>query len=224
MTDTSETISVQTDLTPKPLGIKPPKEQSWRLAAFAAFVALMVMLSDMLIGPSIALRAQEDQQAMLAQVLPTELYDNDPSQEQAQIDVNGQTITYYRARLAGKVSAVVMQLSSKGYAGAIKLLIAIKPDGTLTGVRVLSHNETPGLGDQIETSKSNWILQFAGLSLGNPSESSWGVTKDGGQFDGFTGATITPRGVVAGIKQALVIMREHQDALLDQTQQEATHG
>lgn len=224
MTEPTNSIPVETDLTPKPLGIKPPKEQSLRLGAFAAAVALLVMLSDMVIGPTIALRALEDQQAMLAQVLPADLYDNDPSQEMAQIDFNGQTITYYRARKGSEVTAVVMQLASKGYAGDIKLLISVRPDGTLTGVRVLSHNETPGLGDKIETSKDDWILQFAGLSLSNPVESRWGVTKDGGQFDGFTGATITPRGVVAGIKQALLLMRDHQGALLDQPKLETNNG
>ncbi|MGX9419139.1 electron transport complex subunit RsxG [Vibrio sp. RC27] len=219
MSETPETIEVKTDLTPSST-IRPPKEQALRLAAFATVVAFIVMLCDVFIGPTVELRAQEDRQAMFAEVLPISLYDNDPSLEQESVLVDDAPITYYRARLNGEVSALVMQVAPQGYAGAINLLVAAKPDGTITGVRVIGHNETPGLGDNIETSKSDWILQFNGLSLTNPTPDQWGVSKDGGQFDSFTGATITPRAVVAGIKQSLEVIQNNKSDLIGQTHSE----
>ena len=94
-------------------------------------------------------------------------------------------------------------VSREGYSGPINLLVAVNVDGTLSGVRVVSHKETPGLGDKIETNKDDWILGFVGKSLSNPSEALWKVRKDGGEFDQFTGATITPRAVVNAVREVL---------------------
>ena len=93
--------------------------------------------------------------------------------------------------------------SLQGYSGPISLVIGVNADNTLRGVRVISHKETPGLGDKIETNKADWILQFAGKSLLNPTVSHWKVRKDGGDFDQFTGATITPRAVVNAVRETL---------------------
>ncbi len=93
------------------------------------------------------------------------------------------------------------------------MLVGIYNDGTLAGVRVINHKETPGLGDKIDASRSDWIKQFEGLSLENPSSAKWKVKKDGGAFDQFTGATITPRAVVRAVKGSLEYFKNHREAL-----------
>ena len=120
-------------------------------------------------------------------------------------------VTVYRARKAGTpVAAILAPIAPDGYSGEIKLLVAINADGTLTGVRVTSHRETPGLGDYIDAQRSDWILAFNGRSLKNPSDKNWAVKKDGGEFDQFTGATITPRAVVKAVKKSLIYFEHHQ--------------
>jgi len=122
---------------------------------------------------------------------------NNPALAKAEIKV-------YRARKAGQPVAVIFSpVQAPGYASPINLMIGVRHDGTLGGVRVLSHMETPGLGDKIDEEKSDWILSFTGKSLGNPPLDKWKVKKDGGVFDQFTGATITPRSVVATVKKLL---------------------
>jgi electron transport complex protein RnfG len=120
----------------------------------------------------------------------------------------------YRARKAGQpVAAVLAPVAPDGYGGAIRLLVAVQADGRLAGVRVLAHRETPGLGDLIEEAKSGWILGFAGLSLDKPAERLWKVKRDGGAFDQFAGATVTPRAVVKAVKNTLRYFNAHRDAL-----------
>lgn len=116
-----------------------------------------------------------------------------------------QEIEIYSARLeTTEVAKVYGVTSVEGYSGAIKLLIGVnEPDQSLRGVRVTAHKETPGLGDKIETNKSDWILQFSGRSLSNPELDQWKVQKDGGLFDEFTGATITPRAIVNAVRETL---------------------
>lgn len=132
----------------------------------------------------------------------------------------------YRARLGGKPVALVMTpVAPDGYSGDIRLLVAIRHDGTLAGVRVVAHKETPGLGDKIEVERSDWIHDFAGRSLDNPATAQWKVRKDGGVFDQFTGATITPRAVVKTVHNTLRYYQEHRDALFAPTQpEEHAHG
>ena len=123
----------------------------------------------------------------------------------------------YRARKSGSpVAAVFTSIAPNGYNGKIKLLVGVYFDGTLAGVRVINHKETPGLGDKINVKKSDWILQFKGLSLTNPSESRWKVKKDGGDFDQFTGATITPRAVVTAVKKSLQYFEKNRDELFEE--------
>lgn len=133
-------------------------------------------------------------------------------------------VNVYRARRDGKpVAAVLASIAPNGYGGAIKLLVGVRYDGTLAGVRVISHKETPGLGDAIEAERSNWILGFAGRSLHNPTEKRWKVKKDGGVFDQFSGATITPRAVVKGVYNTLRYFKEHRQALFAPSE-ENNHG
>lgn len=126
----------------------------------------------------------------------------------------------YRARQNGEpVAAVLTVIAPDGYSGTIRMLVGIYHSGTLAGVRVIDHKETPGLGDKIDVKKDDWILQFEGLSLGNPPASKWKVKKDGGEFDQFTGATITPRAVVAAVKKSLEYFRKHRDELFAVTEE-----
>jgi electron transport complex protein RnfG len=123
-------------------------------------------------------------------------------------------ITVYRARMADQPVALVMTpVAPDGYNGTIKLLVGIRADGTLSGVRVVAHRETPGLGDAIDEARSDWIHLFDNKSLENPSAERWKVRKDGGDFDQLTGATITPRAIVEAVRQTLLYYRDHQQAL-----------
>jgi len=132
-------------------------------------------------------------------------------------------VTVYRARKAGQpVAAVLAPVAPNGYGGDIHLLVGIYADGTLAGVRVLKHQETPGLGDRIEADRSDWITGFTGKSLDDPGAAGWAVKKDGGRFDQFTGATITPRAVVGAVHNALLYFQAHREQLF--APQEKTDG
>lgn len=124
-------------------------------------------------------------------------------------------VTIYRARMNHQPVALAITTDAPdGYGGAIRLLIAIRAsDQTLLGVRVISHSETPGLGDKIDTNKDSWILGFDGKGLGNPPEAMWRVKKDGGAFDQFSGATITPRAVVNAVRRTLLYVKDNQAEL-----------
>ena len=120
----------------------------------------------------------------------------------------------YRARLGGEpVAAILNSVAPNGYNGRIHLLVGIYVDGSLAGVRVVKHAETPGLGDAIEVRKSPWITGFDGKSLDDPNTERWRVKRDGGEFDQFTGATITPRAVVAAVRNALLYYRDNADMI-----------
>jgi electron transport complex protein RnfG len=125
------------------------------------------------------------------------------------------TLLAYRARWHGEAVAVVLTpIAPDGYSGAIHLLVAVAPDGRLLGVRVTQHRETPGLGDGIDTRKSDWIERFTGKSLREPPAARWRVRKDGGDFDQFTGATVTPRAVVTAVARSLEYFSRHREMLL----------
>lgn len=123
-------------------------------------------------------------------------------------------VMVYRARNDGEpVALVIATVAPDGYSGSIRLLIGINVDGTLSGVRVVTHRETPGLGDAIDENRSDWIHIFDGKSLQAPAPDRWAVKKDGGDFDQLTGATITPRAVVKAARNALLYYQDHQEAL-----------
>jgi len=127
-------------------------------------------------------------------------------------------VTVFRARKNGKsIAAILTAIAPDGYTGKISLLVAIKHDGSLAGVRVISHKETPGLGDVIEIEKSNWITQFNNTSLIQPITKNWKVKRDGGHFDQLTGATITPRAIVKAVHKALLFYKQQGDKLFVKT-------
>ena len=163
------------------------------------------------------LKAEEnDLQVSLAQVLPEGHADNDLLKDTTKISRdNGTLVTVYRSRKAGKVNGAVFQVSGRGYAGDIVVLIGVDASGSMLGARVIKHQETPGLGDKIEAAKSNWIHDFEGKSLESPPPDKWAVKKDGGNFDQFAGATITPRAVMKAVKGGLEFFRDHQKEILE---------
>lgn len=158
--------------------------------------------------------------ASLRALVPAETIDNDMLTDVIEVSapalLGGTTTTVYRGRKQGQpVAAVLTPVAPDGYSGPIKLLVAIGHDGGLTGVRVVSHKETPGLGDRIEEEKSDWVHGFDGKSLGNPELAQWKVKRDGGIFDQFTGATITPRVIVKTVKNTMLYFQQNRDALFE---------
>ena len=156
---------------------------------------------------------------LFRQILPQQSYDNALLTDTVVIPAGGvlrnraQTLAY-RARLAGEPVGVILEtVAPDGYSGDIKLLVAIRADGTISGVRVLAHKETPGLGDYIDIAHDAWIKNFDGRSLDQPSEEGWKVKKDGGEFDYMAGATITPRAVVKAVHGALNYFSANREAL-----------
>jgi electron transport complex protein RnfG len=195
----------------------------------AVFLFLFAVIGSGLVAythDSTAERIAENQRRALLrsvnELVPRDRYDNDIYSDimyvrDAELLGTSEAVSVYRARKGGwPVAAVLTPVAPDGYNGSIQLLVAIELDGTLAGVRVLSHRETPGLGDYIEPGRSDWILGFAGKSLTDPKPDDWKVKRDGGDFDQFTGATITPRAVVKAVKNALLYYRQHGDRLFEQ--------
>jgi|TARA_B110000483_G_scaffold198940_1_gene238386 electron transport complex protein RnfG len=150
-------------------------------------------------------------------LLPAEQLDNDIVNDTGTVPASGLLGTQddtivYRARLEGKPIAVIFNsIAPNGYSGKIHLLVGVYADGSVAGVRAVKHSETPGLGDAIETQKSDWIFSFNSRSLDSPKPSKWLVKKDGGDFDQFTGATITPRAIVLAVKKTLLYYQQNSD-------------
>jgi electron transport complex protein RnfG len=190
------------------------------LFAFALVATALLVVTFTRTEPTIERSKQAEKLALLRQVLPPALYDNDLIATQQSLPANEllgtrQPSVIWIARRDEAVTAVVLEaIATDGYSGNIHLVIGIDVSGTVTGVRVTSHRETPGLGDYIERAKSSWIEQFVGKSLTNPEAKHWRVAKDGGQFDARAGATITPRAVVKAVRAALDYFARHRAALL----------
>lgn len=156
---------------------------------------------------------------LIMQIVPPALFDNDIIQDTIAIPASPllgteDNTTAYRARLKDEPSAVVLEaIAPDGYSGRIWLILAVRANGELAGVRVVSHKETPGLGDYIELPKSPWIKGFDGKSREVYKDADWKVKKDGGQFEYMAGATITPRAIVKAVNKALVYFGENRDKL-----------
>jgi len=186
------------------------------LGAFCLGFGTLLATTDMFTADPIKLRQVEDLQASLVQVIPPAIHDNNPAQDKIVLkDAKGKDMTVYRATRDNKVTGVAYEIMGNGYAGEIRLILGIDADGRILGVRATEHKETPGLGDKIDAAKTNWITGFNGLSLGAPPVEKWKVKKDGGQFDQFSGATITPRGVVGAIRGGLEFFAAHKAELLE---------
>ena len=174
------------------------------LGGFCLGFGFLLAVTFKLTRDDIAARVLEDRQNSLEQVIPAGIHDNNLVADSLLMkDARAREITIYRARKQGKVTGLAYEIQGYGYSGEIRLMMGVDADGKLLGVRVLAHKETPGLGDKIEVKKGDWIRRFDGLSLGDPAPERWLVKKDGGQFDQFAGATITPRAVVLAIRGGL---------------------
>lgn len=162
------------------------------------------------------------QQKLLEEVIPKTKFNNDMLATCKVTNVENAPYLnrIYIAKKSEKITAYAIQSTAPdGYSGNIVLLMGIEPNGNILGVRVLQHQETPGLGDKIETRVSNWILNFTNKLFSLENESDWSVKKDGGQFDQFTGATITPRAVVSNVRQNakwVITELERNPAMLEQ--------
>ncbi len=189
--------------------------QGISLGIMAMLASAALVFANNATHDAIAAAEARDLQASLAQVLPAGFADNDMLADTLEITAgDGSRKLIYRARKAGVVTGAVFQSASRGYAGDVVVLIGIDAAGTLMGTRVIKHVETPGLGDKIELAKSKWILGFNGKSLANLPADKWAVKKDGGVFDQFAGATITPRAVVKAVKGGLDFFATHRSEIL----------
>ena len=174
--------------------------------------------------PAIEAAAAEEKMKLIDEVLPRSAYDNDLLKDTLTLGPAPElgleaASTAYRARRGAQTVALVFEaIAPDGYAGKIRLLIALAPDGTLHGVRVVQHKETPGLGDYIEPKKDKnkarpWITQFDGLQPASSEAHDWQVKKDGGRFDAVAGATVTPRAVVKAVRKAALYVEAHRATL-----------
>ncbi len=205
------------------------------MASAAAILGLFSVL-----GTGLVALVHENTQAKIAEnqrqtllhslqnLIPASAYDNDILADALEVSdpaLGPKPAAAYRARKSGRPAAVVLApVAPDGYNGEIRLLVAIRADSSLAGVRVLAHRETPGLGDPIDENKSTWILGFNGLSLEHPPEHLWKVKRDGGFFDQFTGATITPRAVVKAVRKTLAYFAEHKDFLFSEQAQSGVNS
>jgi Na+-translocating ferredoxin:NAD+ oxidoreductase subunit G len=193
------------------------------LIAFALAYTLLLAYTHDVTKEPIEKSEAEVRMALFSQILPDNMHNNAMLKDTINIAPNEllgntQPTVANRARIDNKPSAIILEaLAHDGYAGDIKLLIAIKYDGSLAGVRVITHKETPGLGDYIDIAKGNWIKLFDGESLQKTSDAQndrkWAVKKDGGQFDYMAGATITPRAVVKAVHKALQYYEANKEVL-----------
>jgi electron transport complex protein RnfG len=176
---------------------------------------------------AIARSEENEKLKLITQIVPLSAYDNDIVKDTAQLPVddllgNDEATVAYRGKLKDQPSIAVLQvIAPDGYSGKIKLIIAIHGNGRIGGVRVVSHHETPGLGDYIEIAKNNWINGFNEISLDTHNDGDWKVKKDGGKFDYMAGATITPRAIVKAVHKALQYHAQHRDELFAPTDRKA---
>lgn len=196
-------------------------KSAWGLSLFAIITAGLIALTQVITKDRIADQIKQARSKALLQIVPLGLFDNDLLDDafwlkaekelglkepaEAFVALNNNEPRYF----------ILPIVAPDGYTGPIRLIMSIDLSGTITGLRVIEHKETPGLGDKIEIKKSDWIRSFEGRSLNNTQEAAWAVKKDGGDFDQMTGATITPRAIVNAVYKGLQYFKAHQIALVD---------
>ena len=194
------------------------------LAIFALVTGLILATTNDLTKDRIAESERRAAQRALLEIIPVERHNNDllmdvqpvPQQYWNMLGLTKGGSIHIARDNGQPVAAIIPAISKDGYSGDISMIVGINFDGTVAGVRVVEHRETPGLGDKVELKKSDWILSFNGKSLTNPDSDGWTVKKEGGQFDQFTGATITPRAVVYQILKTLQYFNDDRERLLQQ--------
>ena len=191
------------------------------LALFACASTGVVALTHYLTKEQISQQEQAQLLSVLNQVIPEDMHDNNLYQSCTLVNHpdlgTDDDMPVYLATKDGQPTALAIEaIAPDGYSGAIKIIVGVKQDGTILGTRVLNHQETPGLGDKIDLRITDWILSFSGKKVTPENDSQWKVRKDGGQFDQFTGATITPRAVVKAVKKSVQFVNDHSDKIRNQ--------
>lgn len=191
------------------------------LSIFAVITSGAIALTQVSTKDQIQVNEREARAKALYEIVPRETIDNNLLEDTYTVSAPALTgsqdpVDAFLARRNGQVITVILPVSAPdGYTGKINMIVGINADESIAGVRVLAHKETPGLGDKVELKKSDWVLSFNGERYEGDKDPGWAVKKDGGRFDQFTGATITPRAVVNATAQAIHYFREHKTALLE---------
>ncbi|HIF9204049.1 TPA: electron transport complex subunit RsxG [Photobacterium damselae] len=198
------------------------KKNGGILALFALLATGLVAITHLLTEGRIAKQQEIELMDILNQVVPAQSHDNvlykscTLVKDFPRLGTNDSEPAYIATKDGKPVGIAIQAIAPDGYSGAIKLIVGLNMDGVVTGVRVLQQNETPGLGDKIETSVSNWIYSFNGKKVKGENDPAWHVRKDGGEFDQFTGATITPRAVVKSVKNVSLFWDQNKEKILNQ--------
>jgi electron transport complex protein RnfG len=194
------------------------------LFIFVAIFTALLSGAYLWTRPAIEAASIAEKMTLIDEVLPRSRYDNTLLKDFVSLPPTpalglDEPSAIYRARRNGQIEALVLEtVAPDGYAGKIRLLVALGQDGAVIGVRVIAHRETPGLGDYIEPKKDRnkerpWITQFNGLTPATTEEREWKVRKDGGRFDSVAGATVTPRAVVKAVRKASLYVEENRERL-----------
>lgn len=190
------------------------------LGLFAVCTTLLIAGTYLLTKDKIAEQKRAAEERALLEIVPRERHDNSMLDDRlpvgpaaAGLGLQEEKQIYLARKNDSVVAVIIPVIAPDGYTGDIEMIVGVNRDGSVAGVRVLAHRETPGLGDKVDLKKSDWVLGFDGRSLDDPAIDGWAVKKDKGVFDQFTGATITPRAVVAATHRALQFARAHRDSL-----------
>lgn len=206
-------------------------KNSLLLGAFALVTTALLAVTAQLTKERIATSEREAQQKALFEIVPRSRHDNDlltetipvPQDAWAGLGLKSGGEIYVARHTNDTIAVIIPAIAPDGYSGDIRMIVGINADGSIAGVRILDHHETPGLGDKIELKKNSWILDFDGKSSQQPSLPQWKVKKDGGDFDQFAGATITPRAVVNQVRRVLEFADNHRDQLFVKNQTTGAH-
>jgi len=201
------------------------------LGLFALCTTMVIVSTKLVTEDDIARQRRMAEEKALLEIVPRHRHDNSLLDDTRPVgpDARGLNLReekqIYVARRDKEVVAVIIPaLAPDGYTGAIDMIVGVNRDGSVAGVRVLNHRETPGLGDKVDLRKSDWVLDFEGHTLSDPPPHGWAVRKDGGVFDQFTGATITPRAVVAAVERALQFARDNRTRLFELARKTPAQG
>lgn len=192
------------------------------LALFAAITTVAIGWAYLGTKEQIDIEIRRAEAKQLLEIFPAHTHDNEMVDDHFDVSPDAPLLGLrtqrqgYRVRQGDEVVGVILPVTAQdGYSGDIRALVGIRRDGSIAGVRVIAHKETPGLGDKVDRRKSDWILSFDNRSLQDPSLNRWAVVKDGGAFDQFTGATVTPRAVVVATRRALEYAQLHANYLFE---------
>lgn len=189
------------------------------LAVIAAICTALVALTFQATKDRIAANEKALLEQSLQPALAGTFYDSGVSESRLVLTPphglpgNDPAVIYRVFAEGAPVAALFAVTARDGFSGPIRILVGINVDGTVTGVRILQHRETPGLGDKIESARSDWVFQFDGRSMGDPVAMGWAIEIDGGEFDQLTGASVTPRAIIKAIRDTLIYFEDHRDAI-----------